>query len=463
MGIGIAIDKGTHDQKASARARRGNNNNNNPNRIRFTQMWSTGHVGTRYLTGLLAAPGYFEKDDDTTNPSSLSSPLSNYMAWNERELPRITPKGSSLYGLSLYDFKAMMVHDNLPNNAKGRKHFRQFIPQRYKIDGKLVTVDGWYGGLQVKDWNAEGNTAALKSYLVDQRMPALRSVYERYNNRNEELTHFIKVGHTAVFSDLSDYYEVLSSTALRGDSSDTLDVDFVRIVRNRIDVASSFLGDGARKGPVGYQHEPSGIVTNPAMKTALLRLASVDGGILPDELWWNWTIFQRYLWFSDEVEARWRVFLKKHPEVRYYEISYERPTPGGSDPSGTTTNTNTNTTIDNLHQEEQQQQRPLQPLQLTPESIDDLALNFLGIGRPLSPYMERVRKKSHIKSGHPKNSRPGTPNTPTKDEKEQQAIEYSRQAPWCLQYEGKTNKNDTAGEEYNEYYEYPKLDCGLLA
>jgi len=153
---------------------------------------------------------------------------------------------------------------------------------------------------------------------------------------------------------------VLSSTSLRGDSSDTLDVDFVRIVRNRIDVASSFLGDGARKGPVGYQHETSGIVTNPAMKTVLLRFSSVDGRILPDELWWNWTIFQRYLWFSDEVEARWRVFLKKHPEVRYYEISYERPTPGDSDPSGTT---NTNTTTDNSHQEEEEEKQQQQQQQ----------------------------------------------------------------------------------------------------
>ncbi len=371
-------------------------------RVRFTQMWSTGHVGTRFLTTLLQGPEFLDENFGWDHSST-------YMAWNELELPRMkqieSHDGSKFIWVpfldtSLHDFKAFVSNEE--SKRKGL---------------------GWYGGNKIKELNRLGDSAALRAYLEEERIPALRSVYERYNNQvdhpEEKLNHFIKAGHSSVFFDLDDYYEVLSSTSL--DSQNTIDVDFVRIRRNRIEVANSFISDKGRMGPVESMKVAHAVVTNPNMKTALLRFASL-GGPLPDMVYWNWTVFQKHLWFCDEIEARWRVFLKNHPEVRHYELSY---TATGDDPYNQ---------------------------MLPPSSIDDLALNFLEIGYPLSPYIQKISKRSHV------TNKTEVPRL-TRKEKEEQAIEYSKQAPWCLQFEGgKINEQNTTA-----LYNYPKLDCGLLA
>ena len=390
MGIGTAIEKGTKDVYSSAKPAK------EINRVRFTQMWSTGHVGTRFLTKLLVAPEVFDKNFST-----------NYMAWNELELPHMRQiydqDGSKniwvpFSDMSLYEFKVTMSDD------------------KYKKIGL-----GWYGGKIIKGWNNRGNTAVLREYLEKKRMPALRSVYERYNNQednpDEKLNHFIKVGHSSIFFDLSDYYEVLSSMSL--DMETTIDVDFVRIRRNRIEVANSFIGSKDRRGPVGYGRTEAGVITNPTMGTALLRFESL-GGPLPDAVYWNWTVFQRHLWFCDEIEARWRVFLEEHPEVRHYELAY---VPSNEDPH---------------HQV------------LTPSSIDDLAMNFLEIGLPLSPYIHKIPKMSHV-SEKRKESRM------TREEQEEQAIGYSKNAPWCLQFEGDKNSSTNKPNATT----WNMLDCGL--
>lgn len=369
---------------------------NTKKRVRFTQMWSTGHVGTQFLAGLMAAPDFIDKNC-----------TGDYIAWNEWELP-LTKPTESIYDLSLYDYKAMIASKHLTkNNDKGQKNFRRFMSSE---------PDRWYGGDKIKQWNHEGNTAALRAYQEKERMPALRSVYERYNNQaknpNEKLTHFIKNGHTAMFFNLSDYYDVLSSTSLDGET--TIDVDFVRIRRRRIEIANSFVSE-PRLDLVDYGTKRAGIVSNPKMKTALFRFESL-GGPLPDEVYWNWTLFQRHLWFCDEIEARWRVFLKEHPDVRYYELSYS------------------------ASEENPDKQK------LTPSSIDDLALNFLDVGHPLSPYIKHISSFSHKT-----NSKKAI--HLSQEEKEEQAIEYSKQAPWCLQYEGE--RHISSG--------YPRLDCGILA
>ncbi len=387
MGIGTVIEKAIKNVDESE------------DRVRFTQMWSTGHVGTRFITKLLASPEFLGTKDST-----------NYLVWNELELPHMRQVDSydgskkiwvPFHDVSLHDFKAIV------SDGESRKKGL-----------------GWYGGNIIKDYNVRGDTAALRNYLEQKRIPALRSVYERYNDLenqpNEKLNHFIKVGHTSIFFNLSDYYDVLSSTSLDGKT--TIDVDFVRIRRSRIEVATSFVSDNGRRGPIEYGGTETGVITNPAMGTALLKFESL-GGPLSEEIYWNWTLFQRHLWFCDEIEARWRVFLQEHPEVRYYELDYVA------------------TVEDTNHQV------------LSPSSIDDLALNFLKIGHSLSPYMQHIPKRSHV-------SETSKESEMTREEKEEQSIEYSRQAPWCLQYEGAMN--DSTGKQNTSISEkYPRLDCGL--
>ena len=199
-----------------------------------------------------------------------------------------------------------------------------------------------------------------------------------------------------------------------------IDVDFVRVQQNRIDVANSFIGDKDRMGPSYYKNKRNGIVTSPDMKTSLLKLHSI-GGILPDETWHQWSIFQQHLWFVDEIEARWQVFLKGHPEVSYYVFSYDSSTK-----------------------------------QLNPESIDDMAVNFLNID-PISQYMDKISHQSHL----PKSSNNGKRKNSTlsKGEMEQQAIEYSKHAPWCIQY----NQGNKQNIEIKNNDGYPLIDCGVCA
>ena len=388
MGVGTVIEKATKNVGFSE------------DRIRFTQMFSTGHVGTRFLTTLLASPEFLGTNHST-----------NYFVWNELELPLMRQvdnyDGSKkiwvpFRNASLHDFKAIMSDDESRQNGLG-----------------------WFGGKIIKDYNVKGDSAALRGYLEQTRIPALRSVYDRYNepenHPDQKLNHFIKVGHTSIFFNLSDYYNVLSSTSLDGKT--TIDVDFVRIRRNRIEVATSFVSDSGRMGPLEYGGTDYGVITNPAMRTALLKFESL-GGPLSEEVYRKWTLFQRHLWFCDEVEARWRIFLRENPGVRYYELNYVA------------------TEEDPNHQV------------LTPSSIDDLALNFLGIDHSLSPYMQNIPKHSHVSEISKKES------GMTQEAKEEQSIEYSKQAPWCLQYEG--TMNDSSGKQNASITEkYPKLDCGL--
>ena len=217
MGVGTVIEKATKNVGFSE------------DRIRFTQMWSTGHVGTRFFTKLLASPEFLGTNHST-----------NYFVWNELELPLMRQvdnyDGSKkiwvpFRNVSLHDFKAIMSDDESRQNGLG-----------------------WFGGKLIKDYNMNGDSAALRGYLEQTRIPALRSVYDRYNepedHPDQKLNHLIKVGHTSIFFNLSDYFDVLSSTSLDGKT--TIDVDFVRIRRSRIEVATSFVSDSGRMGPLEY-------------------------------------------------------------------------------------------------------------------------------------------------------------------------------------------------------------------
>ena len=139
------------------------------------------------------------------------------------------------------------------------------------------------------------------------------------------------------------------------------------------------------------------------------------------------------MWFCDEIEARWGIFLQENPGVRYYELDYVA------------------TEEDPNHQV------------LTPSSIDDLALNFLRIDHSLSPYMQKIPKHSHVSETSKQKS------GMTQEAKEEQSIEYSKQAPWCLQYEGTMNDsikmmgNKALLLSVNEYYEESALSATHLA
>lgn len=90
-------------------------------------------------------------------------------------------------------------------------------------------------GQWVKDWNFEGSRHRLRCYLPEERLPSLTSVFQRYSGH---LIHAVKLGHTSIFYDLEDYYETFLSGNMR--------VNFIRIQRNRIHDANSFVAQSRR-------------------------------------------------------------------------------------------------------------------------------------------------------------------------------------------------------------------------
>lgn len=77
----------------------------------------------------------------------------------------------------------------------------------------------------------------------------------------------------------------------------------------------------------------------------------------------------------------------------------------------------------------------------------DLEVKFLNID-PLSHYAKRLNRMSHRKNE-------STPDlSMSTKEKERQAIAYSKQAPWCSQFEGPVVVDDER---------YARIDCSILA
>ena len=132
--------------------------------------------------------------------------------------------------------------------------------------------------------------------------------------------------------------------------------------------------------------------------------------------------------------------MNKHPDVVYYELAYSDAVSAASDnPDALKSNP-----------------KPIKQV-LAPSDLDDMALNFLDLGTPLSPYMEMINTQSHLNTTHLNTTDLNTTVQIEQNRAEHilQAIEYSKQAPWCLQYEGKDIGINSDL--------YPKLDCGILA
>lgn len=248
---------------------------------RFTQFWSSGHVGTKFLTTLFAHPSMVTRQEDL-----------DYFVWMEHELSLGNLSPDVNQTLSSRDFQALLLGSQyLP------KSIDDTIVNRNPLRAKSFQSSlSWFGGQQVKKWNSKGERSALSEYVEQQRVPALEAVHEAFPS----VQHWIKFGHTAIFFPLPEYYHALSKR---------FDVTFVRIQRRRTQIAKSFSLDlgGHRPGPCHYQLASNGIVTCPYYGTALLKFPFMvnDTG---KELWQSWSVFQQHLWLVDEIEARWQAF-----------------------------------------------------------------------------------------------------------------------------------------------------------
>ena len=348
-----------------------------PPRPTFVRFYSPGHCGTRFLTEIFM-----------TNAVSPALPSSRYhhvqsqmqvadhatsLYWNEDNL--FVGPYTKAANLSLSQYQQHIGIDRfLPTIHMVDLDIDTTCLHRFdrhchaKVDPERVYKDN-PKRLELKDWNRHGNTTEMEHYLADSRMPRLAKIVQ-YFGPKDGLNQLVKFGHTHIFYDLMTYHKTLSKE---------FDLKWVRIRRKRINVARSFAQDNGGNRPDPCLSE-KGVVICPWDETAILKPSR--------DAWDGWTVFMQHIWFVDEVEARWRIFLKSQK--------------GGKDMEIFTLKFQDDTDT------------------INPSDIDDLA-GFMNVDSPRE-IMSRMPKLSHI-SGDKMDA----------SVMEAEALRYAKEAPWCSQ------------------------------
>ena len=350
-----------------------------PHRPTFVRFYSPGHCGTRFLTEI-----FMSNAVSSALPSSRYHNVQSQMQvadqhhatslyWNEDNLylgPYTKAVNLSLsqyqqhIGIDRFLPTIHMIDLDVDTTCLHRfdRHCHAKVdPERvYKDDPKR---------LELKDWNRHGNTTELERYLADSRIPRLAKIV-KYFGQKDGLNQMVKFGHTHIFYDLSTYHMALSKE---------FDLKWVRIRRKRINVARSFAQDSGGNRPDPCLSE-KGVVVCPWDEMSILKPSR--------DAWDGWTVFMQHIWFVDEVEARWRMFLKSQKGGRDMEIF-------------TLKFQNDTDTI-------------------SPTDIDELA-RLMNVDSPRE-IMSRMPKLSHI-SGDKMDA----------SVMEAEALRYAKEAPWCSQ------------------------------
>lgn len=363
--------------RAVLSSKRSDTNDGAPHRPTFVRFYSPGHCGTRFLTEIFMtndiisttnSPGGFRNHQNQS--SRLHYTPSLY--WNEDNLYLGPYVRAANLTLPQYQ-QHIGVERFLPTIPKNALDIDTTCLQRFernchaKASPKRVFEDD-LNRLQLKAWNREGNATELNRFFVEDRLPKLVKIINFFG-RKDGLDQFVQFGHTHIFYDLDDYHRELSKS---------FNVKWVRIRRKRINVARSFAQDRGGRRPDPCLSE-KGVVVCPFDKMSILK---------PSRIAWDaWTVFMQHLWFVDEIEARWRVFLKNQGDdtMEIFALTFQE----NSD-------------------------------SISPSDADDLAA-FMNVASPRE-VMGRMPHLSHIAG--PKMSQ---------SEMEAEALRYAKEAPWCRQ------------------------------
>mmetsp|Transcript_23728 Transcript_23728/g.68231 ORF Transcript_23728/g.68231 Transcript_23728/m.68231 type:complete len:459 (+) Transcript_23728:53-1429(+) len=364
--------------KFAITSKRVSTNDGAPRRPTFVRFYSPGHCGTRFLTEIfmtndvtatLSSRSKFRQHQNQTSRQHYATSL----YWNEDNL--FLGPYTRTANLSLSQFQQHVgIERFLPITHMGeldiettcfnrleRKCRAHIVPERVFKDD--------LNRLQLKNWNREGNTTELKRYLVEDRLPKLLKIMKFFGPK-DGLNQLVKFGHTHIFYDLETYHREMLSHEF--------DVKWVRIRRKRINVARSFAQDSGGHRPDPCLSE-AGVVICPFDKMSILKPSRI--------VWDAWTVFIQHLWFVDEIEARWRVFLKNQGDgrVEIFTLKFQE---------------NSDT--------------------ISPADVDELAA-FMNVASPRE-VMRRMPHLSHIAGQKMSES-----------EMETEALQYANTAPWCRQ------------------------------
>eukprot|EP00977_Amphora_coffeiformis_P008763 scaffold1984_cov162-Amphora_coffeaeformis.AAC.12 len=95
----------------------------------------------------------------------------------------------------------------------------------------------------------------------------------------------------------------------------------VRIYRNRYQIARSFIKD----------FSTSCMRTGDKKNHPVVAVCPWDQAGIPNlivaspEIWSDFTPFQRFLWYADEMEHRWYTLQRDFPKVTFWDASWETP------------------------------------------------------------------------------------------------------------------------------------------
>uniref|UniRef100_A0A7S3PTT7 Uncharacterized protein n=1 Tax=Chaetoceros debilis TaxID=122233 RepID=A0A7S3PTT7_9STRA len=96
------------------------------------------------------------------------------------------------------------------------------------------------------------------------------------------------------------------------------EVIFIRVRRNRYDIARSFIGKKMTRNK--HLRTPCKSPVSVCPQSGQ-RLGAVNLQVA-DEIWNSMTPFQRFLWYADEMEHRWHTLITVFHEPTYHEITW---------------------------------------------------------------------------------------------------------------------------------------------
>jgi len=143
---------------------------------------------------------------------------------------------------------------------------------------------------------ATGDRSAATHFVRNFRIPYMeRKLYE------SDAHKYFDTGHQIIFGIAPALIEELNGRCR-----------FIRLRRNRIDTACSFMAGPEDRDP--WIALPRGINTSGDSRPRWAYRPSDKILIFtpPENLWVRWNRFQRYLWFVDEVERQWQRLLASH-------------------------------------------------------------------------------------------------------------------------------------------------------
>ncbi len=143
------------------------------------------------------------------------------------------------------------------------------------------------------------STSTIRDYVRDEKIPAMLREMKK-NNKHM----YIDTGHQVALGMLEHLIDFLGPRII-----------VIRVRRDRMRTAASFAGARHKKGPCQYSEEEPHLHYCPFQTASFVKIRSKN-------LWNSFNLFQKYLWWVEEVEARWKWILATRQPFNHIEMDF---------------------------------------------------------------------------------------------------------------------------------------------